>query len=67
VLEVLSAAAIGLGLRFGSGACSDRRSAARAVATAEGDAAAVSYCALDAPASMTGAVLDVNGASYLRT
>lgn len=27
----------------------------------------VSYCALDAPPSMTGAILDVNGASYLRT
>jgi len=27
----------------------------------------VTYCALDAPASMTGAILDVNGASYLRT
>ncbi|MGB6308678.1 MAG: SDR family oxidoreductase [Steroidobacteraceae bacterium] len=25
------------------------------------------YCALDAPAAMTGAVLDANGASYLRT
>jgi 3-oxoacyl-[acyl-carrier protein] reductase len=25
------------------------------------------YCALDAPAAMTGGVLDVNGASYLRT
>ena len=25
------------------------------------------YCALDAPAAMTGAVIDVNGASYLRT
>ena len=25
------------------------------------------FCALDAPAAMTGAVLDVNGASYLRT
>ncbi|MGN6453482.1 MAG: SDR family oxidoreductase, partial [Steroidobacteraceae bacterium] len=37
------------------------------VATAEEVAAVVSYCALDAPASMTGAVLDVNGASYLRT
>jgi hypothetical protein len=24
------------------------------------------WCALDAPASMTGAVLDVNGASYVR-
>jgi 3-oxoacyl-[acyl-carrier protein] reductase len=30
-------------------------------------AGVVGYCALDAPASMTGAVLDVNGASYLRT
>jgi 3-oxoacyl-[acyl-carrier protein] reductase len=30
-------------------------------------AGAVVYCALDAPAAMTGAVLDVNGASYLRT
>jgi 3-oxoacyl-[acyl-carrier protein] reductase len=28
---------------------------------------AVAYCALDAPAAMTGGVLDVNGASYLRT
>ena len=27
----------------------------------------VSFCALDAPASLTGAILDVNGASYLRT
>lgn len=27
----------------------------------------VTYCALDAPASLTGAILDVNGASYLRT
>jgi 3-oxoacyl-[acyl-carrier protein] reductase len=27
----------------------------------------VSYCALDAPASMTGAIVDVNGASYLRS
>jgi NAD(P)-dependent dehydrogenase (short-subunit alcohol dehydrogenase family) len=25
------------------------------------------YCALDAPAAMTGAIIDVNGASYLRT
>jgi NAD(P)-dependent dehydrogenase (short-subunit alcohol dehydrogenase family) len=25
------------------------------------------YCALDAPAAMTGCVIDVNGASYLRT
>ncbi len=37
------------------------------VATAQEVAAVVSYCALDAPASMTGAMLDVNGASYLRT
>jgi len=28
---------------------------------------AVAYCALDAPAAMTGGVIDVNGASYLRT
>jgi 3-oxoacyl-[acyl-carrier protein] reductase len=36
------------------------------VATPEEVAGVVSFCALDAPASMTGAVLDVNGASYLR-
>lgn len=36
------------------------------VATPEEVAQAVTFCALDAPASMTGAVLDVNGASYLR-
>jgi 3-oxoacyl-[acyl-carrier protein] reductase len=30
-------------------------------------AAAIVYCALDAPAAMTGGVIDVNGASYLRT
>jgi 3-oxoacyl-[acyl-carrier protein] reductase len=29
-------------------------------------ASMVTYCALDAPPSMTGAVLDVNGASYVR-
>ncbi len=29
-------------------------------------AAAVKFCALDAPPSMTGAVLDINGASYVR-
>jgi NAD(P)-dependent dehydrogenase (short-subunit alcohol dehydrogenase family) len=28
---------------------------------------AAAYCALDAPAAMTGAVIDINGASYLRT
>ena len=30
-------------------------------------ARAAVYCALDAPAAMTGCVIDVNGASYLRT
>ena len=29
-------------------------------------ASAVRYCALEAPASMTGAVIDINGASYVR-
>ncbi len=37
------------------------------VASAEEVAQVVGYCALDAPASMTGAILDVNGASYLRS
>ncbi|HTT41779.1 MAG TPA: SDR family NAD(P)-dependent oxidoreductase [Steroidobacteraceae bacterium] len=37
------------------------------VATAEEVAGVVSFCALEAPASMTGAILDVNGASYLRS
>ncbi|MBV8146950.1 MAG: SDR family oxidoreductase [Gammaproteobacteria bacterium] len=37
------------------------------VATPQEVAEVVGYCALDAPASMTGAILDVNGASYLRT
>lgn len=37
------------------------------VATPEEVAQVVSYCALDAPPSMTGAILDVNGASYLRS
>ena len=36
------------------------------VATPAEVAAVVSFCVLDAPPSMTGAVLDVNGASYLR-
>jgi 3-oxoacyl-[acyl-carrier protein] reductase len=39
----------------------------RRVATSAEVAQVVAYCALDAPASMTGAILDVNGASYLRT
>lgn len=30
-------------------------------------ASATVYCALDAPAAMTGSIIDVNGASYLRT
>ncbi len=36
------------------------------VATPAEVAQAVAFCVLDAPPSMTGAVLDVNGASYLR-
>ena len=36
------------------------------VATPAEVAQAVTFCVLDAPASMTGAILDVNGASYLR-
>jgi len=37
------------------------------VATAAEIANAACYCALDAPAAMTGGIIDVNGASYLRT
>ena len=37
------------------------------VAAPEEVAQAVTFCVLDAPASMTGAILDVNGASYLRS
>lgn len=37
------------------------------VATPDEVAQVVRFCALDAPASMTGAILDVNGASYLRS
>ena len=36
------------------------------VATPEEVAKVVTFCVLDAPESLTGAVLDVNGASYLR-
>ena len=36
------------------------------VASPEEVAAVARFCALEAPASMTGAVLDVNGASYVR-
>jgi NAD(P)-dependent dehydrogenase (short-subunit alcohol dehydrogenase family) len=37
------------------------------VATPEEVADVATFCALDAPASLTGAILDVNGASYLRS
>ncbi|HXQ81562.1 MAG TPA: SDR family oxidoreductase [Opitutaceae bacterium] len=37
------------------------------VALADEVARVAVFCALDAPAAMTGAVIDVNGASYLRT
>jgi 3-oxoacyl-[acyl-carrier protein] reductase len=37
------------------------------VTRAEEIARTVVFCALDAPAAMTGSVIDVNGASYLRT
>lgn len=37
------------------------------VATAEEIARTAVFCALDAPATMTGSIIDINGASYLRT
>jgi NAD(P)-dependent dehydrogenase (short-subunit alcohol dehydrogenase family) len=37
------------------------------VATASEVARVAVFCALDAPGAMTGSILDVNGASYLRT
>ena len=37
------------------------------VASPEEVAAAAVFCALDAPPAMTGCIIDVNGASYLRT
>lgn len=37
------------------------------VATPEEVAQVAAFCALDAPASMTGSIIDVNGASYLRS
>ena len=37
------------------------------VATPDEVAGVVAFCALDAPASLTGGILDVNGASYLRS
>ncbi|MCH3765133.1 SDR family oxidoreductase, partial [Campylobacter coli] len=36
------------------------------VASPDEGASVARYCALEAPASMTGAVIDVNGASYVR-
>ncbi len=39
----------------------------RRVSAPEEVAAAAAFCALDAPAAMTGCIIDVNGASYLRT
>jgi NAD(P)-dependent dehydrogenase (short-subunit alcohol dehydrogenase family) len=36
------------------------------VATPEEIASITAYCALDAPASMTGSVIDANGASFVR-
>ena len=36
------------------------------VATPEEIAAIIAFCALDAPESMTGAVIDANGASFVR-
>jgi 3-oxoacyl-[acyl-carrier protein] reductase len=36
------------------------------VATPEEIASIITFCALDAPPSMTGAVIDANGASYVR-
>lgn len=37
------------------------------VATADEIARTTVFCALDAPATMTGCIIDINGASYLRT
>jgi NAD(P)-dependent dehydrogenase (short-subunit alcohol dehydrogenase family) len=37
------------------------------VATPDEVAEVAAFCAMDAPASLTGAILDVNGASYLRS
>jgi NAD(P)-dependent dehydrogenase (short-subunit alcohol dehydrogenase family) len=36
------------------------------VATPQEIAAIITFCALDAPPSMTGAVIDANGASFVR-
>jgi NAD(P)-dependent dehydrogenase (short-subunit alcohol dehydrogenase family) len=45
---------------------SDRQAAETTLARLAGTGHAV-HCALDAPAAMTGCIIDVNGASYLRT
>jgi 3-oxoacyl-[acyl-carrier protein] reductase len=37
------------------------------VASVDEIARTVVFCALDAPAAMTGSIIDINGASYLRT
>jgi 3-oxoacyl-[acyl-carrier protein] reductase len=37
------------------------------VATPDEIARTAVFCAIDAPAAMTGSIIDVNGASYLRT
>ncbi|MEI7553615.1 MAG: SDR family oxidoreductase, partial [Verrucomicrobiota bacterium] len=37
------------------------------VASPEEIARTTVFCALDAPATMTGCIIDINGASYLRT
>jgi 3-oxoacyl-[acyl-carrier protein] reductase len=37
------------------------------IARPEEIAQAAAFCALDAPAAMTGSIIDLNGASYLRT
>lgn len=44
-----------------------RQSPLGRVSTAAEVAAVVRFCVLEAPLAMTGAILDVNGASYLRT
>src|ERR1700747_3316758 len=73
-----TSAALGQATTVTAGACAARVATAIAdkaviadqplgrVATPEEVAQAVTFCVLDAPASMPGAILDVNGASYLR-
>jgi len=40
---------------------------AQRVSTEEEVATAVKFCVMEAPLAMTGTILDVNGASYLRS